>query len=322
MTLTESRIQELPARPARQDAARPLTKDEEQARLVAAAQAQRLRDLWCESRDAARNGTKGSPAFARVADLAAAYAAMAVRAGERQKARAVVGDALTTLRAACVADRADPARHLAFARTLELAAAYEVAGGDARAAFDALRAAIATIGPFSASLRDKATDPLVRMALAGALVRPISTAARMIDDADQRRMAFRQIWDEARGWAKAAKGAADHASAIELAVVAALDLAVEETAESASDCLERCEELRPHIEALHKVRGDDVVVRTHRAAFARLAADAWKRLGDGNESARLLREAESHLAAAARMPGADLREIDAQRAAIARQRGG
>ena len=144
MTLTESRIPDLPARPARQDAARPLTKDEELARLVAAAQAQRLRDLWCESRDAARNGTKGSPAFARVADLAAAYAAMAVRAGERQKARAVVGDALTTLRGACVADRTDPARHLAFARTLELAAAYEVAGGDARAAFDALRAAIAS----------------------------------------------------------------------------------------------------------------------------------------------------------------------------------
>ena len=321
MTLTETRIQDRPAHPARRDAARPLTKDEEQARLVAAAQAQRLRDLWCESREAARSGGKGSPAFARVADLAAAYAAMAVRAGERQKARAVVGDALTTLRQACTADRTDPARHLALARTLELAAAYEVAGGDARAAFDALRAAIATIGPFAASLRDRGTDPLVRMALAGALVRPISTAARMIDDADQRRMAFRQIWDEARGWAKAAKGAADHASAIELAVVAALDLAVEETAESASDCLERCEELRPHIEALHKVRGDDVVVRTHRAAFARLAADAWKRLGDETESARLLREAEAHLGAASRMPGADLREIESQRAAVARQRG-
>lgn len=321
MTLTETRIQDMPAHPARRDAARPLTKDEEQARLVAAAQAQRLRDLWCESREAARSGGKGSPAFARVADLAAAYAAMAVRAGERQKARAVVGDALTTLRQACTADRTDPARHLALARTLELAAAYEVAGGDARAAFDALRAAIATIGPFAASLRDRGTDPLVRMALAGALVRPISTAARMIDDADQRRMAFRQIWDEARGWAKAAKGAADHASAIELAVVAALDLAVEETAESASDCLERCEELRPHVEALHKVRGDDVVVRTHRAAFARLAADAWKRLGDETESARLLREAEAHLGAASRMPGADLREIESQRAAVARQRG-
>ena len=321
MTLTETRIQDMPAHRARRDAARPLTKDEEQARLVAAAQAQRLRDLWCESREAARSGGKGSPAFARVADLAAAYAAMAVRAGERQKARAVVGDALTTLRQACTADRTDPARHLALARTLELAAAYEVAGGDARAAFDALRAAIATIGPFAASLRDRGTDPLVRMALAGALVRPISTAARMIDDADQRRMAFRQIWDEARGWAKAAKGAADHASAIELAVVAALDLAVEETAESASDCLERCEELRPHVEALHKVRGDDVVVRTHRAAFARLAADAWKRLGDETESARLLREAEAHLGAASRMPGADLREIESQRAAVARQRG-
>ena len=104
-------------------------------------------------------------------------------------------------------------------------------------------------------------------------------------------------------------------------MIAALDLAVEETAESASGCLERCEELRPHLEALQKVRGDDVVVRTHRAAFARLAADAWKRLGDDAESARLLREAEAHLAAASRMPGADLREIDSQRAAIARQRG-
>jgi manganese/zinc/iron transport system permease protein len=34
-------------------------------------------------------------------------------------------------------------------------------------------------------------------------------------------MAYRQVWDEARAWAKIAKGAPDHAAAVEMAVVAA-----------------------------------------------------------------------------------------------------
>lgn len=322
MTLTQSRIQDMPARPARQDAARPATEQEEQARLVAQAQAQRLRDLWCEARDAVRTAGRGSPAFARVADLAAAYAAMAVRAEQREKARAVVGDALVTLRTACVADRTDPARHLALARTLELAAAYEVSGGDARAAFDALRAAIATVGSFAPTLRDRGADPLVRMSIASALVRPISTAARMIDDRDQRLMAHLQIWQEARGWARASRGAADHPAAIELAVVAAFELAVEQHAESASECLERLDEIRSHVQSLEKARGDDAVTRIHRAAAARLGADCWKRLGDAAEADRLLHEAESHLSAAAAMPGCDLRDVEAQRQALARQRAG
>ena len=64
------------------------------ARAAAMAQAQRLRDLWSDARDQARSAPAGSAAFARVADLAAADAAMAVRAGQPQQARAVVGDAL------------------------------------------------------------------------------------------------------------------------------------------------------------------------------------------------------------------------------------
>jgi hypothetical protein len=105
-----------------------------------------------------------------------------------------------------------------------------------------------------------------------------------------------------------------------MAVIAAFDMAVEEHGESASACLERCEFLRPHLDALQKVRGDDAVVRTHRAAFARLSADAWLRLGDPAEAERHLGEAERHLDAAAGKPDADPREIEAQRNALARQR--
>ena len=288
--------------------------------LAAAEQAERLRQLWSRARDDARSARGGSPAFSRVADLAASYCAMAVRIGERQKARAVVGDALTTLRAACTADRADPARHLALARTLELAAAAEAGAGDARAAFDALRAAIAALVPFAAVLRDRAADPLVRMAIAAGLSRPIACAASMIDDPAQRRIAHEQLWDECRAWAAASAGAADHATAVEHAVLAAFALAAEETSESASACLERCEDLRPQLDALRQARGDDAVHRAHRAAFCRLTADAWRRLGDRDESRRSLDEAEEHLRAAARLPDADLRAIAAQREAVARDR--
>jgi PHD/YefM family antitoxin component YafN of YafNO toxin-antitoxin module len=105
-----------------------------------------------------------------------------------------------------------------------------------------------------------------------------------------------------------------------MAVVAAFDLAVEEHGDSASGCLERCEQLRRHIEALQKVRGDDAVVRTHRAAFARLSADAWQRLGDTAESERLLNEAARHLNEAAKKPDADQRDLTKQRAALSEQR--
>ena len=320
MSLTHNRIHEVSDRgsPDRVDA--PTSATEYAARADAALQAQRLRDLWCQSRERTRTAPIGSPAFARVADLAASFASMAVRANQHAQARVVVGDALTTLRTACLAETTDAARHLAFARTLELAAAYEVAGGDARAAFDALRAAITTIGPFSAVLREPTTDPLLRMSIANGLMRPITTAARMLDNAEQRTMAFRQVWDESRAWAKAARGASDYAAAIEMAVVAAFDLAVEEHDDSASGCLERCEQLRRHIEALQKVRGDDAVVRTHRAAFARLSADAWQRLGDTAEAEQLLNEAARHLGEAATKPDADQRDLTKHRAALSDQR--
>jgi len=320
MTIADSRITGAPAPAARPAPRLPRTPEEREAFLRAESQAQRLRELWSRSRDEARGARPGSPAFSRVADLAASYAAMAIRAGQRQQARAVVGDALVTLRHACMHDRDDPARHLALARTLELAAASEVAAGDARSAFDALRAAIATVAPFAARLRDRATDPLLRMAIASGLARPIGGAARMIEDGAQRRVALEQLWDEARAWAKAASGASDHGAAIEFAVVAAFDLAVEETGESAAGCLERCEELRPHLDALRRLRGDDVAHRTHRAAFCRLTADAWSRLGDRREAEACLTEAEGHLAEAERMSGADLRELSVQRSAIAAQR--
>ena len=320
MSLTHNRIHDVSARASANSAATPVSPTEQAARTEAALQAQRLRDLWCQSRDRVRTAPVGSPAFARVADLAASFAAMAVRANQHAQARTVVGDALTTLRAACLAESQDAARHLAFARTLELAAAYEVAGGDARAAFDALRAAITTIGPFSPVLRDSAADPLLRISIANALMRPITTAARMLDNAEQRTMAFQQVWEESRSWAKAAKGATDHAAAIEMAVVAAFELAVEEHGDSASRCLERCEQLRRHIESLGKLRGDDAVVRTHRAAFARLSADAWQRLGDTGEAERLLNEAARHLSEAAAKPDADQLALTKQRAALSMQR--
>ncbi|MFM9169269.1 MAG: hypothetical protein ACKOTD_03865, partial [Phycisphaerales bacterium] len=65
---------------------------------------------------------------------------------------------------------------------------------------------------------------------------------------------------------------------------------------------------------------DDAVVRQHRAALARLSADAWARLGDLAEARTLLEEAIVHLDAAAAATGADHRAIDAQRAQLADQR--
>lgn len=317
MTLADSRAQSPVPHPPRRPAP-PLPSPAEVA--AAAEQAERLRELWTRARQEARAARAGAAAFSRVADLAAAYSAMALRIGERQKARAVVGDALSTLRAAAVADRGDPSRHLALARTLELAAAVEAGAGDARASFDALRAAIATLAPFAARLRDRSADPLLRMAIAAGLCRPIAGAAAMIGDGAQRRLALGQLWDECAAWATASTGAADHATAVEHAVLAAFEVAAAETAESASRCLERCEDLRPHLDALRDARGDDAVHRGHRAAFCRLTADAWRRLGDRPEAARCLAEAEEHLRAAARMPDADMRAIAAQREAIARDR--
>ena len=289
-------------------------------RAALEAQAQRLRDLWCDARDRARSAPAGSPAFARVADLAAAYWAMASQAGRPDRARDVVGDALATLRAACLAQPDDAARHLAFGRTLELAAATEVARGEAQAAFDALRAAIATVGRFAPTMRDPAAEPLARMAMAASLLRPLTTAARMLDDRRQRRMAFRQMWEECRAWIRAAKGQADHGAAIEAAVIAAFEVAVEDHGASSRACLERSDELKTHIAVLMKVRGDDAVVRMHRAALARLTADAWTRMGDADEARRLLDEAERHVAKAMAMPDADHRALQEQRAGLERQR--
>jgi hypothetical protein len=279
-----------------------------------------LRDLWCDARDQARSAAPGSPAFARVADLAASYWAMATQAGRPDRARDVVGDALATLRAACLAQPGDPARHMAFGRTLELAAATELARGERQAAFDALRAAIATVGRFAPTLRDPAADPLARMATAASLLRPLTTAARMLDDRRQRRMAFRQMWEESLGWIRAAKGQSDHVAAIESAVIAAFEVAVEDHGASSRACLERCEELKAHMGLLHRARGDDWVVRSHRAALARLTADAWTRMGDADEARRMLDEARRHLDKAVAMPDTDRRALDEQRAALARQR--
>ena len=296
------------------------TGDADAARIAADLQAERLLKLWDEARSRAEAAPVGSPAFVRMAELAAAYIVLAQRAGRAGAARGMAGKALAALRDACRREKKDVARHLAFARVLELAAACEVHAGDARAAFDTLRAALVVLGPFAPMLRDRTTDPLVRLALAESLVRPLATVARMLEDAPQRRAAHAQAWDETRAWAKAAKGAADHPSAVEAAVLCAFELAVEESAESAGACLERCEELRPHIESLAKVRGEDTVVLAHRAAFARLTADAWSRLGDRAECATLLAEAARHLDAADRLPNADHAAIAAQRQAIARQR--
>lgn len=293
---------------------------DEAARRTAESSAERLRQLWTEARARARTAPAGSPAFARMADLAAAYAAMAVRAGRRDRARAVAGDALASLRDACRADEKDVARHLAFSRTLELAAACEAAEGNPRAAFDALRAAVLAVTPFAPLLRLPGTPAITRIALAESLIRPITAAANMLEEPAQRRGALAQVWHEATGWAQAATGAADHPSAVEMAVIAAFDLAVAEADDSAGACLERCEELRPHLDALAAVRGEDAVVRTHRAAFARLCADAWQRLGDHAEAARLLDEAQAHLHAAEHAEGADTRELQRQRAALAAQR--
>lgn len=294
---------------------------QEAAMRAAQEQAQRLRDLWTETRTRTRGAPVGSPLFARLADLAGAYAAMAVRAGRRDSARVVAGDALVTLRDCCREQPQDVARHLAFSRTLELAAACEAAGGDARAAFDALRAAALAVARFAPMLGQASTPPITRIALAEAIVRPMTAAANMLEEPAQRRGALEQVWSHARGWADAASGAADHALAVEAAVVAALDLAVAEAGDSSGACLERCEELRPHLDALAQVRGEDAVVRTHRAAFARLCADAWARLGDDAEAAALLEQAQAHLDAAYELPDADRVQIARQRVALAAQRG-
>jgi hypothetical protein len=284
------------------------------------AQLERLRSMWNDALGGARSAGPGSIAFARLADHAAACVGAWLRAGRRDEARAVTGDALAVMRQACRAERDDLARHLAFGRVLELAAAVEGGAGDARSSFDALRAAISVVGRFAPALRERAADPLARIAIASGLLRPITTAARMVDEPSQRRAAFAQAWDEARSWAHASRGAADHATAIEAAVLAAFDLAVEEHADRASDCLERCEDLRPHLEELANVRGEDAVVRQHRAALARLSADAWARLGDRAEARTLLEEAARHLDAAAGGTGIDPRTVEAQRAQLAAQR--
>ena len=97
MSLTHNRINEVTDRGSPDRGAAPTSVTESAARANAALQAQKLRDLWCQSRERTRTAPIGSPAFARVADLAASFASMAVRANQHAQARVVVGDALTTL---------------------------------------------------------------------------------------------------------------------------------------------------------------------------------------------------------------------------------
>lgn len=280
----------------------------------------RLRMSWRDVLDGARVAGPGSAAFARLVNLSAVFTAAWIKAGRRDEARAVAGDALAVMRDACRGDRQNLATHLAFGRMLELAAAVEGGAGDRHGSFEALRAAISMVGRFAPALRERASDPLERIEIASALLRPIATAARMVDDPAQRRAGFNQVWEESRAWAAAATGATDHAVAVEWAVLAALDLAVEEHADGASDCLQRCEDLRPHLEELARVRGEDSIVRRHRASLARLSADAWARLGDLEEARLLLDEAARHLEAAGAGDDADARAIESQRMQLDAQR--
>jgi hypothetical protein len=224
---------------------------------------------------------------------------------------------LEALRAAGAAAPEDLAIHLAFARVLEAAALHHER--DARAMFDALRAAATVLAPFAERM-DAATDPISRLAVGTALLRPLSSAARMLDDAPQRRAVWARCWDAALRWADASRAGPDHAQAVEWVVLLAFDLAVDELETSAGACLERCEELRPHLEALAAARGSDAVSLLHRSAFLRLWADAWRRLGDLDEAQRALDECERVLGQLDALRDADSGALSLQRAALERDR--
>lgn len=280
-------------------------------------QLDRLGNAWAEAQRQFDVARCDGAACARLADLALATAAIARRLGRARTAEQVIGQTLAALKTACAARPKDLPRHLAFARVLEAAAVHQ--DSDARAAFDALRAAAAVLGQFHEAI-DEPNDPIARLAVGTGLLRPLANAARMLDDADLRRQTWQRCWDAACRWADASSGQPDHAQAIEWVVLLAFELAVEDLDSSAGACLERCEDLRTHLDALDAARKGDTVCLLHRTAFHRLWSDAWCRLGDHDEAHRALDACEQVLARLDAARDADSAAISLQRAALVRDR--
>lgn len=285
--------------------------------VPAVEQLERIGRAWADAQRAFNSSVPTGAHCARFAELGIAAGATARRLGRSRTAEQVMAQTLAALRDASAAAPTDLARHLAFARVLEAAALHHEQ--DARAAFDALRAAATVLAPF-ADRMDPALDPIARLALGGAYLRPLAAAARMLDDAPQRRAIWRRCWEAALRWADASRSAPDHAQAVEWVVLLAFELAVDELETSAGSCLERCEELRPHLEALSMARAGDAVSLLHRSAFLRLWADAWHRLGELDEAQRALDECERILAQLDALRDADSGALSLQRAALERDR--
>ncbi len=280
-------------------------------------QLDRLGNSWAEAQrqfDVARCDGR---MCARLADLGLATAATARRLQRGKTAEQVIAQTLAALKRACAESPNDLPRHLAFARVLEAAATHQE--DDARAAFDALRAAAAVLSPFSSSIAEP-TDPFARLAVSTGLLRPLMNAARMLDDADLRRQTWQRCWEAASRWADASKGGPDHAQAVEWVVLLAFELAVDELDSSASACLDRCKDLRQHPDALEAARNGDTVCLVHRTAYLRLWSDAWVRLGDMDEARRALDECERVLDTLDAARDADNAATQLQRAALARDR--
>lgn len=285
---------------------------------VTEAQLDRLGTGWAAARvEADRVHTTG-PDCARLAELAVATAAVARRLQRPKTAEQVIGQTLASLQAACARAPRDLPRHLAFARVLEAAAWHEQK--DARASFDALRASAAVLHTFASAVGDASSEPLARLAVTTALLRPLMHAARMLDDAPLRRQTWQKCWEAAIRWAKASHGGPDHTQAVEWVVLLAFELAADELDESAAACLERCEELRGHLDELVRARNGDAVALLHRSAFHRLLSDAWFRLGDWDESTAALDECQRVLAKLDAVREGDAVAIEAQRAALVRDR--
>lgn len=280
-------------------------------------QLDRMGNAWAEARRQFATDARGNGCCARFAELGLATATVARRLGRGHTSEQVLAQTLSTLKTACAQQPRDLPRHLAFARVLEAAATHEE--HDARAAFDAFRAAAAVLDPFASAMSDP-DDPLARLAVTTAILRPLSSAARMLDDAHLRRQTWQRCWDAAFRWAEASKGGPDHAQAVEWVVLLAFELAVDELESSAGACLERCEDLRTHLDALEAARAGDTVCLLHRTAFQRLWSDAWHRLGDMDEAARALDECDSMLARLDAARDADSAAISLQRAAVERDR--
>ncbi len=290
-------------------------------REIPGAESEHLDRLGRAWRDA--HGKAGQPEArgqdcARLADLAVATAAVARRLHRASTAEQVMAQSLFTLKSACAAQPTEISRHVAFARVLEAVSTHEQ--HDARAAFDSLRAAASVLASFAPMIRDSQVDPLVRLSVCTGLLRPLTNAARMLDDAPLRRQTWQRCWAAALDWAEASRGGPDHAQAVEWVVLLAFELAVEELEASAGACLERCEDLRPHLDALDKARGGDAVCLLHRSAFQRLWADAWRRLGDAGEARKALDACAATLDRLEALKDFDTAALKAQRAALARDR--